>query len=67
MPRLTELVRIKYTNSILRKHALYIYQGEIIIVTRYIKSKYYRYKEFNIAWFLPARAGSILLRYLIYI
>jgi hypothetical protein len=66
-PRLKELIGVEYTNSPSTERAIYIYQGKVMFLTRYSKSKRSTSREFILARFLLYRVARVLFLYLVYI
>jgi hypothetical protein len=64
-PRVKELEGIEYTNTPSTERAIYVYQGQVMYLTRHSKSKRSTGREFIVARFLPTCAGHILFLYLV--
>ncbi|KAJ9634892.1 hypothetical protein H2199_008756 [Coniosporium tulheliwenetii] len=66
-PRATEILSLQHCNGQSTERGVYAYNGALIYVTKHHKAKLSTNKEFNVARFLPARAGKILFYYLVYL
>ncbi|KAM0722087.1 hypothetical protein Q7P37_003013 [Cladosporium fusiforme] len=66
-PRAPELFSIECENGPATSRGLYIYDGALCYVTRHSKSRRTTNEEFQVARYLPPRAGQLLVAYLIYV
>jgi hypothetical protein len=66
-PRSTELFSIECENGPATSRGLYVYDGALCYVTRHSKSRRTTNEEFQVARYLPPRAGQLLVAYLVYV
>jgi hypothetical protein len=66
-PRATELLTLELTNGSATWRGVYAFNGYMMYISRYHKSRHITDKDFQVVRFLPEQAGKLVYYYLVYI
>jgi hypothetical protein len=66
-PRVMELLTLECTNGSATWRGIYVYNGYMMYVSRYHKSRHITDPDFQVARYFPHQAGKLLYYYLVYI
>ena len=66
-PRSTEFFSLEWENRPASSHELYVHRGSMVYATLHRKARHSTNCEFQVARYLPAQVGQLVLLYLVYI
>ncbi|KAH7111690.1 hypothetical protein B0J13DRAFT_461702 [Dactylonectria estremocensis] len=64
VPRLTELLSLRCENSPSAMRSIFVWNGSVIYILQHHKAKRSTNQEFYVVRFLPARLGTVVVKYL---
>jgi hypothetical protein len=66
-PRTSELFTLEYTNGPATWRGIYAYNGYMMYISRYHKSRHVTGRDFQVVRYLPYEAGRLVYHYMVYI